>query len=242
LQPEEAQILKVKYQSPPFGKMKAQDLEIWVDALLLKIHAITGWTIPEKKILTVLVDQFRKKILESYPNCNPDEIEYAFRQTGTTVKDWGKSMNLSLIDEVMIPYLEKRFAISRIEEQKKTKMIENKFDMSDQDLWNQTAILVKKGGYPFQLIPSSLYEWKDKNGQIKASAPEKKEYLDRAILFRHGHIKNEFEKNANNLEKRQNLIDFEIMLSSKLYSQSEHNLIKDLAKKMMIFDMMKKEI
>ena len=71
--------------------MKAQDLEIWVDALLLKIHAITGWTIPEKKILTVLVDQFRKKILESYPNCNPDEIEYAFRQTGTTaVKGLGK--------------------------------------------------------------------------------------------------------------------------------------------------------
>ena len=57
----------------------------------------------------------------------------------------------------MIPYLEKRFAISRIEEQKKTKMIENKFDMSDQDLWNQTAILVKKGSYPFQLIPSSPY-------------------------------------------------------------------------------------
>jgi len=55
-------------------------------------------------------------LVESYPNCNTDEIEYAFRTHGSAVKDWGKQMNLSLIDEVMGIYLERRLAVSRFEE------------------------------------------------------------------------------------------------------------------------------
>jgi hypothetical protein len=221
--------------------MKYDDLIIWVDALLLKIHAITGWTIPEKKILAILVDQFRKKILESYPTCNPDEIEFAFRSEGTKVKDWGKSMNLSLIDEVMIPYLSKRFEISRVEEQKKQQLLEQKMEMTDEDLWEQTEALVKKGGYQIDLIPPSLYEWMDKNGNILFDSKEKMKYVERATLYRHSRLAADFDKNPNDPNVKKTLSEFNRMREDKKYSETEHNLIKTLAKKLIVFDLMKQK-
>lgn len=78
--------------------------------------------------MDILIDQFTKKILESYPLINSDEIEYAFRNKPIEIKEWGKAMNLSLIDEVVQPYIEKRYEISGIEERSK-KLIENKPDL-----------------------------------------------------------------------------------------------------------------
>lgn len=99
--------------------MNKQEIEAWGNALLLKIHVITGWVIPEKELLSILIDQFQKKLIENYPDMNVDEIEFAFRQSGTTVKDWGKAMNLSLIDEVLIPYLDQRKTLSHTLEERK---------------------------------------------------------------------------------------------------------------------------
>ena len=92
--------------------MKEQNLFAYANATLIKIHVITGWAIPKEEILNVLLDQFIKKIKEGYPDTNPEEWEYAFRNYGTAVKDWGKSMNLSLIDEVMKPYMSDRKHLS----------------------------------------------------------------------------------------------------------------------------------
>lgn len=99
--------------------MTEQEVMMWGKTLLLKIHVITGWTIPDSDLLVILVDQFQKKLVESYPDMNPDEIEFAFRHSGTTVKDWGKAMNLSLIDEVLIPYLGERKTLSHTLEERK---------------------------------------------------------------------------------------------------------------------------
>lgn len=99
--------------------------------LLLKIHVITGWEVPQKELMAILADQFAKKILESYPSVTPDEVEYAFRNKPIELKDWGKALNISIIDEVMVPYLEKRFEISRVEEQKK--QIEHKPSQAELD-------------------------------------------------------------------------------------------------------------
>ncbi len=92
--------------------MNEAEISLWSKSLLLKIHVITGWVIPASDLLTILVDQFQKKLVESYANMNPEEIEYAFRNNGTTVKDWGKAMNLALLDEVLIPYLAERKRLS----------------------------------------------------------------------------------------------------------------------------------
>lgn len=112
-------IIALKYKSKQIGKMNEQELSLWGNTLLLKIHVITGWVIPDSDLLVILVDQFQKKLIESYPDMNTDEIEFAFRQSGTTVKDWGKAMNLSLIDEVLLPYLGERKILSHELEERK---------------------------------------------------------------------------------------------------------------------------
>jgi hypothetical protein len=97
--------------------MTKEDLFTWCKALLLKIHVITGWVVPEKEMLTILLDQFQKKLVENYPDLNPEEIEFAFRSKGTTIEDWGKAMNLNLLDKVLVPYLDNRYKISETERQ-----------------------------------------------------------------------------------------------------------------------------
>lgn len=119
LQPEEKKILELKYAANTFGKMDPGELQTAADEIILRIHVITGWTIPAKELLLILRDEFLQKITESYLNLNAKEIFYAFRNKPAEIKEWGKAMNISLIDEVLQPYLEKRFEISKIEEQKK---------------------------------------------------------------------------------------------------------------------------
>ena len=97
--------------------MDPEQLVLHAQALLLKIHVITGWRIPENEtLLTVLQDQFYKKLIEDYANVNVQEIEYAFRRFGTAIKDWGKDVNLNLIDTVMVQYLAERKSVSDMEE------------------------------------------------------------------------------------------------------------------------------
>lgn len=112
LKQPEVEILRVKYQALQFGRLSDSNLWAYANATLIKIHVITGWTIPDNKLMDILLDQFIKKIKECYSDTNPEEFEYAFRNYGTTVKDWGKSMNLALIDEVMLPYLTDRKHLS----------------------------------------------------------------------------------------------------------------------------------
>lgn len=112
--------------------MTLLELQQSAKEVLLRIHVITGWQMPPDELMLILVDEFNKKILESYPNVNVEEITYAFRQHGSEVKEWGKALNISLIDEVMIPYLEKRFETSKIEERSK-KQIEHKPDLKQID-------------------------------------------------------------------------------------------------------------
>lgn len=215
----------------------------WATGLLVKIHVITGWVIPDGDLMDVLVDQFEKKLNESYPSANPDEVEYAFRSYGTVIKDWGKQMNLALIDEVMIPYMEKRFEVSKVEEQNKTKSMQNsETEITDQDLWEATEIYVNRGNYSVHMIPPGLYEWADKNGNISATREDKLKFIERATLVRHTEISTAYEKNPHSLETKQSLYEFNKMRETKMFSVSEHAKIHELAKKMIVFDMMKKTI
>lgn len=102
--------------------MTPSEVSKWGKGLLAKIHVITGWTIPNSpELLNILTDQFQKNLIEKYGMLNPDEIEYAFRHHGTDVQDWGKAMNLNLIDSVLSPYAHKRFDISEDERLVNTK-------------------------------------------------------------------------------------------------------------------------
>ncbi|MDF2381346.1 hypothetical protein JMG10_07710 [Nostoc ellipsosporum NOK] len=109
-------MLQLKYAAPQIGSMDTSTLLLHTKALLLRVHVITGWVVPQDALMLILVDQFSKKLSEDYASLNTEEIEYAFRKSGTTVKDWGKEMNLALLDEVLIPYLSRRRDISDMEE------------------------------------------------------------------------------------------------------------------------------
>lgn len=109
-------IIEKKYASKKFKFLSDVEIQFAAKNILLKIHVITGWVLPMVELMNVLVDQFVKKIKEDYAELNPDEMEFAFRSKGTTLKDWGKEMNLNLIDEIMLAYLDERFSVSKKEE------------------------------------------------------------------------------------------------------------------------------
>lgn len=117
LQPEEQKILELKYSISPIKLMRDDELQLHTQALLLKIHVITGWKLSDSDVKqTILENQFIQKLREDYENVNVNEIEFAFRKYGKLVKEWGKELNINLIDEVMDEYLKRRSDVSDLEE------------------------------------------------------------------------------------------------------------------------------
>lgn len=115
---EDKKILTVKYAAQPIKNLSEQSVFSLASALIFKIHVITGWTIPmdeNNAYVNALQDQIRKKLVEDYSDYNFEELEYAFRNYGTAVKDWGKSFNLNLIDTVMNAYIAHRNNVSEYE-------------------------------------------------------------------------------------------------------------------------------
>ena len=220
--------------------MDFEEVDLWADALLLKINSITGWVLPESTMLTVFTDQFKKKISESYGNANPDEVEYAFRNYGTGVKDWGKQMNLSLIDEVMVPYLARRRELSQLEEQKTKPIlsIEYSEDMSREamlDWFDEVAAKIKGGKILIEFVPPMLYEFMDDNGNINKTAKEKHEYLSRAVEYRFGKLV-EACQNDDSISNKLHLSMFSKMREAGCFEGDEISKLKTLAKQIILFE------
>ena len=221
--------------------MQPADILVNSKALLLRISVITGWVNPEGPMLNILVDQFSKKLAESYKNVNADEVEYAFRTYGTTVKDWGKQMNLSLIDEVMITYLQSRKEISAKEEQKALLGTpEPNVELSDEEMadWLAfTADRVKGQRFILEMIPIPIYEWLDRNGRILASAEVKRGYLEMAVVYRHGRL---MELAETDISARSLFLEFSRMKQAGEFKGAHIDNLKDIAKKMILWDMILK--
>lgn len=178
--PQESKVIELKYAAKTFGKMNEVERELSAYQLLLKIHAIRGWTIPASELMDILVTEFQKKLSEGYASVNEEEMMYAFRNSEMDVKDWGKALNLSLIDEVMIPYLEQRFELSKIEEQISKLKIEEPKELTDSD-WEEWLLDIKN--YQFNLIPVSAYEYLIRTGKINPTTEDKKKYMDSAATI-----------------------------------------------------------
>lgn len=166
--------------------MDEKEIQIAAYGLLIKINVLTGWVVPQsEQVVDILTDQFVKKMKESYSTVNSEEVEYAFRTYGHSVKDWGKQMNLSLIDEVMIPYLEKRDEVSKVEEHaKKPAMIEQKEDLNDvtmQSWYDDVAEKLVNEKVSVAFLPPMLYDWLDAKGKISLTVEKKKAYINEAV-------------------------------------------------------------
>lgn len=218
--------------------MGVAEMLIAANAVILKIHAITGWSIPEPVYANILKDQFIKKMQEGYANTNVDELEYAFRTYGTTVKDWGKNMNLSLIDEVMIPYLQSRSEVSKMEESKKPLAIENKENLSDQSMqdWlEDQQKQVQAGKLPVSFIAVMLYEFAVKKQIITPSIEQKKEYMVLAAKYTQAKLI----EDAGDKEVAREMSEFNAMMASGVFTGKYVESIKVLAKKMILFQYFK---
>lgn len=172
-----SQIFYTKYAAPQISQLTPMELTKAVRMLVLKISVITGWNVSEQQeVRNILYEQTEKKLLEDYPDLNTEEIEYAVRAFGTTVKDWGKNINLSLLDEVLIPYKSKRLELSQLEERKAKPLpaamqIE---PIADENEIVETAKKIfLKTGKP-GLISSKVYDILEKRGDLKLTNDQKK--------------------------------------------------------------------
>lgn len=87
--------------------------------LIKRIKVVTGWPVPElEEDRFILYQELAKHFQESWPNINPEEIAFAVRFYGTSVDNWGKDINLNLIDRCIGSYYAKRKELSEVEEQK----------------------------------------------------------------------------------------------------------------------------
>lgn len=240
---EDLRVLELKYASKRFGELPDEDVDVWADALLLKINIITGWVIPSGVGLNIITDQLRKKLTEAYANLNPDEIEYAFRTYGTTVKDWGKYINLSLIDEVMGPYLLKRKELSAIEEQKMLPLIEIPKESTSneamEDWAKEVSEKIKYNAVTIDFMPMMLYEWLEKGKKIIFSNSEKWEYMDKAIQYRKGKLVKAV-CDFDTPENKEALSKFNKMIEDGCLTGEEIGHVKKLAKKIILYEYLSK--
>jgi hypothetical protein len=214
--------------------MDENEIHFLSKGLLLKLNVITGWALPDAEYLIVLLDQFRKKMIESYSTVNADEVEYAFRTFGTQVKDWGKQMNLSLIDEVMIPYLAQRSEVSKIEEQKKVELPPSKEDMSDEAM-EKWLIDLKAQKTPFDLLPAQLYQWMVDKGKIWTAHTDNAILME-AIAYRKGQILKSLEERPGDRALLYDKKAFAEMLTQGWFEGAEKSRLETIAKRILIWD------
>lgn len=113
----EIDIIKAAKQSfPKIRDWDEQDLkaEILMN-LITVIHVITGWKLPDDAAyIKVLCEELALMLKEDFYMLNLSEVRLAFRKN-RKVQDWGKSMNLNLVAEVLGNYCTERERIGEEE-------------------------------------------------------------------------------------------------------------------------------
>ena len=169
--------------------MEETKIIIGIKAMLVQIHIITGWSLPENRegstlgMRTILENQFAKKLTESCRDINFTEIEYAFRQYGTVTKDWGKNFSINMFSEVIDAYRAHRQQVSELERDRPKAYLPAPA-MTDADYreWDESTRKLFQGGFlQWQLLPVSLYDWLEKTGALIVTKEEKNQVWKRAL-------------------------------------------------------------
>lgn len=183
-------IIQVKYAAKQWKAMDETERTSFVVGTLIRISTITGWRLPEdRNILAILYREMALHMNEAWGNYNPEELAYAVRHYGTEVKDWGKDLNLSLIDQVMEKYADARSLASQMEEsvknaQNKPKQLESgdkKENLADWSTeWIELKNEAKTRGIENILIPVPIYDWLVRTDKLSLTVDEKKDLFERA--------------------------------------------------------------
>lgn len=217
--------------------MMPVQVDIAMKGLILKTSVITGWQMPDDDAyIAVFKDQLVKMMVESYPDVNADEMEYAMRTYGTRVKDWGKAINLSLIREALDEYLSHRRAVSEMEATapKAPVIPPGPADWSED--WERLKEKLKAGQDP--IITTAIYDWMDREGMINLTIEEKNAYMLRARSKMITDLENEKLADPRNAKIRAQL---EVLhcddwasdskVKGKLINRAKVEILKDLALK-----------
>jgi len=152
--------------------------------LLFRLHTITGWKLPDDEyFLNTLVSEFTQYLVEKCGDLNPEEITHAFRNYSLELKDWGKNMNLALIDEPLREYRIRRRELSELEERLSNQQEDAKSgelppaqcDWSEE--WMRIKEKAKNGQIRNAVILTPVYDWLVREGILSLSNEEKWELI-----------------------------------------------------------------
>lgn len=118
-------------------------------------------------------------------------------------------------------------------------MIEYKEDLSDLamiDWFENVSRDVLAGKTKVDLVPVMLYEWMDKRGEINKSANDKREYLLKAAVHRQAQLASFLQEN-DNPQNRKYFDEFCVMYNRGEFTGSEIDIVKNIAKRMILFDL-----
>jgi hypothetical protein len=100
------------------------DLEVvgTLQGLLFRVKVVTGWRLPElPEERRVLYSELALHLQQKWATFNQEEVMYAIRNFSGT--DWGKDVNVQLLDEALQHYADLRKELSKMEEQKSFKPV-----------------------------------------------------------------------------------------------------------------------
>jgi hypothetical protein len=237
---EEQQILEVKYKSKPFSKLSQSELQVQLHQALIRLSVITGWIMPSDDIQDILFDEFKRKIIDCYGNMNIHELMWAIRYCSKHVNNWGKELNLVLIDEILDIYLGKRREVSNIEEHKKKPqpMIEEQKELTEEQ-YQEFYDAVKAQSLKAEFVPVMLYDWLDKKGEVVISREDKWDYVRRAIRRKISDLQEQISVKSTT-ERLFELEKYKKMIESEVLNFHNEEVV-NLSKKMIVHDYMHRQ-
>lgn len=171
LPPDMAEVAKVKYSGPRLASIPEIDYSITCKSILAQICATTGWDMPQNPFMSnAVVSAFEAYCKEYLSDMTGDEILYSFRRFGLNTKDWGKAINLQLINDPIQSYREVRREISDIEDSipcpDPHDYISGDEDWSDS--WDRLIYDFDPNNSFYQFIPWTIfYDWLKRTGKIE---------------------------------------------------------------------------
>lgn len=117
---KELSIINASLTGQKIRDLPEQEIGATSMRLLFSISVITGWEIPNNDAYQeTLTRQLYLKIKESYGSCTEEEILYAMRNYSQGVEEYGKPINLKLIDDVMVKYISEKQQLANYLERKR---------------------------------------------------------------------------------------------------------------------------
>lgn len=173
--------------------MRAVDLTREVMGILVRINAITGWKLPDNEdVLSALIREMTIYLTEKRGDLTSDEIAYSIRNYGLTVKDWGKNLNITLIDQCVCEYKEKRYDASIEEERAAIEQKHAKIELSPaskidwSDYWQRLLEGAKNGQIRNEFISTYFYDWlRGKMGFDPTPIEIKESFRECAGMYKH---------------------------------------------------------